>query len=202
MKTRDRKTFILTAAAAWGLMAAGATQAATTASSEVTYYFNANCADCAQAAGSAEFGVLGTLVLQDYTPGATITLANFVSFTYSGSNLAPAFTVTPDDSPSVLGSIPELLPSAASFELTYGDLLGFEAKADGRWYLCAPGTTSYYHDVASCNEMWNNDFGTGAFSTVQTVVLGPTGGQVPEPASALLAGAALVALSARRRSRG
>lgn len=190
----------LLAAAATVLAGAGAQATVLTTPVLSTYYFNANCTDCAEAANVATYGVLGTLVLQDYTAGSAIAIENFVSFDYSGSNLAPAFTITPGNFPTVSGSIPDGLPSPAEFVIEYGDRLGFHAHPDGSWFVCAPGTSAPYASQASCTDMWNNDTGTGQFGLTNTTVLGPGDPlNVPEPASALLVGLGLWAASSRRR---
>jgi MYXO-CTERM domain-containing protein len=194
-----------------GLAAAAAGSAQATAVMESTYYFNANCADCAVAANSATFGVLGTLVLQGYTAGDAISESNFVSFTYSGSNLIPGFTVnlteytvvgSPDPVPTTVyalsGAIPETLPSTVEFDIEFGDGLGFKSHADGSFYVCGPGLTDYYAN--DCTAFFNNDQGTGSFSTVNSTRLGPDGqGTVPEPDTALLAALGLLAAARRRR---
>ncbi|MEN9627801.1 MAG: hypothetical protein RJA10_1028, partial [Pseudomonadota bacterium] len=175
--------------------AAGSAQA-TLLQQQTTYYFNANCSDCAVAAHSATYGVLGTLVLQGYTAGDAITQSNFVSFTYSGSNLIPGFTVDlneytvvgrsgalPSDVYVLEGAIPATLPSAAEFDIQFADGLGFKSHADGSFYVCGPGLTRYHAN--DCSAFYNNDQGTGSFSTVNSTVLGPGGqGTIPEPGTA------------------
>ena len=62
-----------------------------------TFDFSGNCEDCAIAAQLPTYAVTGTLVMQNYTPGNVFNdqSNNFVSFTYSGSNLYPAYTIFP-----------------------------------------------------------------------------------------------------------
>ena len=200
----------LAVAAGLAAGAAGSAQAALVVQ-QSTYYFNANCTDCAVASNSATYGVLGTLVLQNYTAGDAITESNFVSFTYSGSNLIPGFTVNLVDYTVVggtgpvssmvfalSGAIPETLPSAAEFEIGFGDGLGFKTHADGSFFVCGPGVVKYYAN--DCSAFYNNDMGTGSFSTVNSVVLGPGGqGTIPEPGTALLAALGLLAAVTRKR---
>ncbi|MGO9389764.1 hypothetical protein [Rhodoblastus sp.] len=61
--------------------------------------------------------VTAELTLQNYTLGSALTPTNFVSFHYDGSNLYPAFTVTPAELypgyQALIGAIPSSLPSAA-----------------------------------------------------------------------------------------
>jgi hypothetical protein len=55
-----------------------------------TFDFTGKCTDCAGTA-SAE------LVVQNYQLGASFAASNFSSFHYDGTNLLPAFTVTPSE---------------------------------------------------------------------------------------------------------
>ena len=194
-------------------LAAGAAGSAQATLLQQTYYFNATCSDCAVAANSATYGVLGTLVLQGYTAGDAITESNFVSFTYSGSNLIPGFTVDLEEYMVVgasdpvtsgvyalSGAIPASLPSAAEFEIAFGDGLGFKSEADGSFYVCGRSAVPPPYYAPGCSHVYNNDMGTGSFSTVNSVVLGPGGqGTIPEPGTALLAALGLLAAVTRRR---
>lgn len=172
---------------------------------QTTYYFNANCTDCAQAANAASYGVLGTLVLDGYTPGSALTESQFVSFSYSGSNLVAGFsidaqTLAADLGGEVSGNIPSLLPAAADFYLRFGDGVGFLSRAsDGLFFVCNYGSG---YGGPSCQEIWrqHNDTGTVQVSTVNSTVLGPGGSTgVPEPTTALLVGLGLFAAAASRR---
>ncbi len=220
--TRRFKQLASAGAVAALMGAAGSAQAVAANS---TFYFNANCADCAVAANAAGYGVMGTLVLQNYSQGSAITAENFVSFTYSGSNLVAPYSVTPSgsdgdgttndftfsfDFSSVSGSIPATLPAAAEFDLIFDDGLRFNASADGNWYTCAPapgwasGNGAYYGG-SDCFNHSNNDNGTGQFARAPgTGPLGPNGPgrDLPEPGVYSLAllglGAAFIA---RRRQR-
>ena len=94
-----------------------------------TFSFAGTCTDCS-GQGRA------TLVLQNYTQGNTMLPANFVSLTYS-SNLVN-FTLTPANVPSITGSLPASLPSAANvdfFSTTGGAAQGMELNTsnNGGW---------------------------------------------------------------------
>jgi hypothetical protein len=113
-----------------------------------TFSFVGTCTDCS---GQGQ----ATLVLQNYTLGSTILLANFVSLTYS-SNLVN-FTLGPANVPSISGSLPASLTSAADvdfFATTGGAAQGMElhTSSNGNWcggFECAgdygtAGTWSLY----------------------------------------------------------
>jgi hypothetical protein len=72
-----------------------------------TFTFTGTCSDCSNPSG--------TLVLQDYTLGQSISAANFVSFTYSSSALN--FTLLPSDNPVISGALPTSLPAPANVSL-------------------------------------------------------------------------------------
>jgi hypothetical protein len=96
---------------------------------DVTYNFVGTCTDC-------QGTVTATLVLGnlgEYVPGSPITITNFVSFTYGGSNLYPSFTIN-DLSPGleVSGSIPAALPGPADVGIQ-SDGLVFNSSTDGYW---------------------------------------------------------------------
>jgi hypothetical protein len=67
-------------------MASLSARALTIAPSDYIDTFTGVCADCT---GTG----VGTLTLTNYVPGAALTPANFVSFTYA-SNLLPSFSIT------------------------------------------------------------------------------------------------------------
>ena len=98
-----------------------------------TYSFNGACTDCYNGDGD----VHATLVLEDYTPGDSIEASNFVSFSYSGSNLVPAFTVLPANlTLGISGVIPTTLPGPAEVHIFF-DLptSNFISNTDGSWYV-------------------------------------------------------------------
>ena len=52
-----------------------------------TFNFTGNCVDCAQFQESPSYAVTARLILKNYFQGTPIFAANFVSFSYGGSNL-------------------------------------------------------------------------------------------------------------------
>jgi len=59
-----------------------------------------------------------TLVLQNYTPGATITASNFVSFSFTET--AGSFSIPPGPLDQIAGSLPASLPGNASVVVQSG----------------------------------------------------------------------------------
>ena len=142
-----------------------------------TLFFSGNCEDCASALRRPDFAVTAMLVLQNYLKGNALTAANFVSFSYDGSNLLQPYSILPSSLLSVSGSIPLTLPGALDFHVT-GARNYFDLSTSGRW------------DTGVARASLDQG-GSGTF--------GPTA--VPEPATMLLMGAALVAAGLARRRR-
>jgi PEP-CTERM motif len=146
---------------------------ATTAVAEETYNFTGACIDCFNGDGD----IHATLVLENYKQGASIEVGNFVSLSYSGSDLLPAFTVLPADLTvlGIVGAIPTILPGPAKFWVFF-DLpqSNFITNTDGTWYVNA------------------SDYGTSG-----------TWSATPEPAtwSMMLIGFAGLAHAAARRAK-
>ena len=96
-----------------------------------TLFFSGNCEDCAAALQRPNFAVTARLVLQNYFQGSAITLANFVSFSYDGSNLLQPYSILSSSLPAVSGHISFALPSANEFHVTgannYFDLFSLVA---------------------------------------------------------------------------
>ena len=74
-------------------VAIAAALSASPARANTVYTFEASCSDCTGPSGTPL--VTATLVLAGETPGKDFSVSDFVSFSYDGSDKAPAFTILP-----------------------------------------------------------------------------------------------------------
>jgi hypothetical protein len=121
-----------------------------------TFVFRGNCSDCS---GQG----IATLVLQNYTLGASLTNANFVSLNYSSNLLS--FSLSSSDNPGVFGSLPVTLPAAANVSIFANPCCNRQlvTQISGNGFWCAGN---------SCGD----DIGTGAvWAFPSNPGAGPTG---------------------------
>jgi len=169
-------TFLLTAVlASVGPLKATQIIPQTIPANEV-YSWSGVCTDCSME------NVTGTLTLGGtYTLGSEITTSNFVSFSYSGSNLLSPFTILDSEVVSIAGLLPLTLPGAANLTILANISsvsVPFETVSNGFW--CAG---------SDClGDMGGNSTYSAAVSSI------------PEPGSIALfcCGGALALLGARK----
>lgn len=188
-------------------MALGTNAHAIVAMPPQTFVISLDCADCAALANTSSYPVQAELTLSNYTLGDTLDITNFVSFTYDGSNLVDAYSITDsgDDNNGatindfftssiyVFSGVISTVPGANTLDITFDDGLHFRTQTDGSWSTCAPNANGYYGGN-SCFQILNADYGSDAiYSTTP----------VPEPSHLALmaAGLVLVASAVRRHQR-
>jgi len=199
------------------VLSAGA-QAQLAVDDEITYAFFADCADCTLNSGSSQPAALLTLV--GYTPGTDLTLENFVSFEYVGSDLVSRFIVGTVDLPNVdpeayshsyqidvwnevrgttvydFGGSIDLPAGPYAFHIEFDDGHRFQSDADGSWFVCATSADGESYYGGTCSHFMNADFGNAGDSQWNAPMA-----PVPEPSTLLLAGLGLATLAGRRMLR-
>ena len=115
-------------------VSAGTLQQANIIVSSVTYNFTGACSDCYGGHGNAT----ATLTLSGYTLGSAFNASNFVSFTYTGTDLLPTFTIT-SLSPGLMasGTLPSSLPGYANVSVSSSSYF-FSSMSDGTWSAGRP----------------------------------------------------------------
>jgi hypothetical protein len=149
---------------------------------QATYQFVGTCTT--QAGNCTGTGV-GSLTVQNYTLGGTLTTCNLVSFTYT-SNLAN-YTVTQANSPSLSGSLPSTLPGKAAILVQDSVHPTFQSNNDGT------GSWAVGFDDFGTGGTWSSPTTTTSVPTLSTTALAALG--------LLLAGAGALLVRSRRSAR-
>jgi PEP-CTERM motif len=181
---------------------------------EVTYEFFGICEDC-QLLGTANQPA-ATLTLKNYTAGADLSISNFVSFSYIGSDIVAPYQLTlktasefPNEADFTVNSTQDGGTRSTSiftfegavgtadapydFTIVWDDGLKFSTTGAGSWYTCSIGIDgSPYYAGSNCNQFINQDIGIGQWNAPAS--------PVPEPATYMLAGLGLSLMVARRIS--
>lgn len=180
-------------------LAASSTALASLARAPEYLYFNANCADCAQAANTDFYKVVATLKLDGYNYGTPLEKStsthygNVVSFSYSGSNLVAPFhillpmvgEITPPATPFRIESISgQINTSGPDWTSPINGEVAIDFHSEGRRFsIELDGDWAYY--AGSDLNPDPNDYGHGFWSTTPGLI-GPQNLQVPEPESLAL----------------
>lgn len=183
------------AAAIVAVMGFPSLSAHATAVSHTTVLFSGNCIDCALAAGIDSYTVTGELVLkgENHFQNEKLNENDFVSFSYSGSNLFSAYQITRADTPSFSAQF----NSFFSIEKDLGD-------GTFLYFAYAPSALGWDPGFVlglSGENRWSTGIGSyeADYGDRGTLLVVGAGKSVPEPATSLLLGAALVGLRLNRR---
>jgi hypothetical protein len=134
------------------------TPAAPMPGEDVTFSWSGICTDCV--AGETE-SVTGTLILTDFVADESLSLSNFVSFTYNGSSILDPFTIASSDASGLDGVLTADGTVTTDFQLSFTPakttgisplaVYSFTVLVDGEWDLAGfdEGTNGTFRPASS-----------------------------------------------------
>lgn len=166
-----------------------------------TYAWGGLCTDCPTTGGDTPASAV--LSVQNYTPGDSLSAANFYSFSYVSTGYDISFSATSVDLSGTLpavGGVVDTFMSVSGLTDSTGTIPGvfsFTTIGDGSWTLALNGSsldehgsTTYGHsDEYHDSSHWNFDHHEGNVSAIPE----------PQTYAMLLAGLGLMGFIARRR---